>query len=370
MIIQIVAFLLVLGSIVYFLRKNPRETLALILTIVFLLPYAYYLAGSQVYGIVAHTNTDCWGNFDQNIPTQFAPLRNEVPLNSTENSENISSEIMTGLSEYWWSNYSNATIDVPEEDLELSAWYLQQNVSAPWVIFVHGIRGCKSSGSMLLPSGMLSDAGFNVIVFDLRDHGESSIEDDRVSAGQKEWRDVVAVFDWLIETQGADQDRIGLYGTSMGSGTAAITFSLDTRFKSVWLDSGYSDMGKIIQEELEFQGLPTWLAGAGIFAGKIETGEDLVAHSPLDAAKNIGDRHMYISHGNQDKRVQVHHGQEMCNEALEYGNPGHVECWFEDSVLSYDVGKGFENDEHATLMLSHTNEYEQRLVDFFNTSLT
>ena len=55
-----------------------------------------------------------------------------------------------------------------------------------------------------MPAGMLANAGFNVIVFDLRDHGESSIDDDRVSGGQDEWVDVIAIFDWLVEEQNAD----------------------------------------------------------------------------------------------------------------------------------------------------------------------
>ena len=108
-----------------------------------------------------------------------------------------------------------------------------------------------------------------MIVFDLRDHGESSLDDDRVSGGQDEWVDVIAIFDWLVEEQGADPDKIGVYGNSMGAGTAAIAFTLDERIQSVWLESGYSDMGDIVVEELEFQGYPTFLGPAGIFAGKI-----------------------------------------------------------------------------------------------------
>jgi dipeptidyl aminopeptidase/acylaminoacyl peptidase len=276
---------------------------------------------------------------------------------------------MEGLSEYWWPGYENATIEVEDEDLFLSAWYLRQNDSMPWVIFVHGIRGCKSGGELMISSGMLANAGFNVISFDLRDHGESSIDDNRVSGGQDEWKDVVAVFDWLIDEQDAEPDEIGLFGTSMGAGTVAIAFSLDDRMQSVWLDSGYSDMGKIVVEELEFQGLPTFLGPAGIFAGKISAGQNLVEYYPVEAASEIGDRHMYVVHGNQDKRVRLHHGEEMCEIALENGKEGNVECWFEDSVIRYDVGKGMDSDEHVSLMLTHTEDYDNRLVEFFTRSL-
>ena len=334
-----------------------------------LMPVGYYFAGSIVYNGVAYTNTDCWGNFDQNTPTQFAPLRGEVPLNESENSENISSEIMTGLSDYWWVGYENATIENKDEDIFLSAWFLKQNESMPWIIFVHGIRGCKSDGALLIPSGMMAKAGFNVIVFDLRDHGESSIDDNRVSGGQDEWADVVTVFDWLIEEQGAEPDKIGLFGNSMGAGTVAIAFTLDERMQAVWLDSGYSDMGDIVVEELEFQGYPTFLGGAGIFAGKIIANQNLIEYYPLDAGTEIGDRHMYVAHGNQDKRVRPHHGEKMCNEALQNGNEDDIECWFKDSVIRYDVGDGMESDEHVTLMLTDTLEYESNIINFFTNSL-
>ena len=349
--------------------RIKNELLPFILMIFVLMPVGYYFAGSIVYNGVAYTNTDCWGNFDQNTPTQFAPLRGEVPLNESENSENISSEIMTGLSDYWWVGYENATIENKDEDIFLSAWFLKQNESMPWIIFVHGIRGCKSDGALLIPSGMMAKAGFNVIVFDLRDHGESSIDDNRVSGGQDEWADVVTVFDWLIDEQGAEPDKIGLFGNSMGAGTVAIAFTLDERMQAVWLDSGYSDMGDIVVEELEFQGYPTFLGGAGIFAGKIIANQNLIEYYPLDAGTEIGDRHMYVAHGNQDKRVRPHHGEKMCNEALQNGNEDNIECWFKDSVIRYDVGDGMESDEHVTLMLTDTLEYESNIVNFFTNSL-
>ena len=349
--------------------KMKNELFPFILMLIVIMPVGYYFAGSVVYNGVAFTNTDCWGNFDQNTPTEFAPLRSEVPLNESENSENISDEIMTGLSEYWWDGYENATIPVDGEDIHLSAWYLNQNQSMPWIIFVHGIRGCKSDGAILLPAGMMANAGFNVIVFDLRDHGESSIDDNRVSGGQDEWVDVISVFDWLIEEQDAEPEKIGLFGNSMGAGTVAIAFSLDERIQSIWLDSGYSNMGDIVVEELEFQGYPTFLGGAGIFAGKIIANQNLIEYYPIEAGTEVGDRHIYVTHGNQDKRVRQHHGQKMCDEALENGIEENIECWFKDSVIRYDIGEGMASDEHVTLMLTDTVEYETRMVGFFEDSL-
>ena len=43
----------------------------------------------------------------------------------------------------------HATIEVEDEDLFLSAWYYESKRSMPWIIFVHGIRGCKAGGELL-----------------------------------------------------------------------------------------------------------------------------------------------------------------------------------------------------------------------------
>ena len=37
--------------------------------------------------------------------------------------------------------------------------------------------------------------------------------------------------------------------------------------------------------------------------------------------------------------------------------------------LFIDVGRGMESDEHQTLMLTQTSEYETRIVEFFSNSL-
>ena len=38
-------------------------------------------------------------------------------------------------------------------------------------------------------------------------------------------------------------------------------------------------------------------------------------------------------------------------------------------MIRYDVGRGMESDEHQTLMLTQTNKYETRIVEFFSDSL-
>ena len=98
----------------------------------------------------------------------------------------------------------------------ISTWIKETNSSRPWVILVHGIRSCKANHEVLLPAGMLVKADFNVVLMDMRDHWKSTIEDNQVSAGQKEWRDMVGVHDYLVNERGVDAEKIGIFGASMG----------------------------------------------------------------------------------------------------------------------------------------------------------
>jgi hypothetical protein len=164
---------------------------------------------------------------------------------------------------------------------------------------------------MLTVAGMLHKTGFNVLLFDLRDHGKSTIEDGRVSIGTKEYRDVMASVDWLIEIQDIDAKRFGIYGDSMGAATAAIAFGMDDRIQSLVLDNGYLDLNKVVREELGREGYPTWLAPGAIWAAFIFGGETFLEPSPQLAFINHLDRPIFAMHGTADTRVLPHHTADM-----------------------------------------------------------
>src|SRR5215216_4317356 len=53
----------------------------------------------------------------------------------------------------------------------LRGWYLESPSDGPAVAFVHGIGGQRSSDSAVLLGKVLVDAGYDVLLFDLRGHG-------------------------------------------------------------------------------------------------------------------------------------------------------------------------------------------------------
>jgi fermentation-respiration switch protein FrsA (DUF1100 family) len=86
-------------------------------------------------------------------------------------------------------------------------------------------------------------------------------------------------------------------------------------------------------------------------AARIISGDDLVSYSPLDAVRRLAGRPLYITHGTADTRLSVDYGHQL--EASVRADGGSVESWFVDGA------------EHVEAMITHVDEYEERLVAFF-----
>jgi len=336
-------------------REGPAIALVLVLT----LPVLWFFIGTQIYAQVAHASPLCQedeeGEHYGNTPSSY-----DITLYG---------DVMEWFdtSNYTIESWENVTIPSLDEGIELSGWWAETNPGGATIILVHGVRSCKENHAILLPGAILHNAGFNVLAIDLRDHGYSTIEDMRVSAGQKEWRDVAGAWEWLQDEQGIPIDKIGILGNSMGAATVALAFALETDIESVWLDSSFYDMDRIINSELERLNLPTMFTTAGIYAGIFSTGEDITAHAPNEAARDVGNRSMFILHNEADERVAFVHGQDMCNDAQESVSTGFVNCWFVNTTI---FTEGFDEPVgHIVPMLTMTNEYEQKLVGYFAQSL-
>jgi len=338
-----------------------RELPAITLMILLLLPSTWLLLGTEVYSQVAMAAPNCLDDVDgehfSNQPNSYDVTSYGTDLE------------WVNTSNYGIDTWANITISIEDENIELAAWYAEQNPGGPTVILTHGIRSCKEDSSILMPGAMLYNAGFNVIAFDMRDHGESTIEDMRVSAGQKEWRDLIAVWEWVRDVGGVQEEQIGVFGNSMGAATVAIAFAQETSMQAIWIEASWYDMARIVRSELARGGFPQNLATAAIWAGIAGAGEDITALPPSDAAQNVGNRSMYILHNKMDERIVIDHGEDMCADAKDsVGTDGRVECWMPSTSMN---NSGYTDGPlgHIVTMLVLTDMYEQNLVNWFASEL-
>ena len=106
-----------------------------------------------------------------------------------------------------------------------------------------------------MPATMLANAGFNVLMFDQRNHGDSSCPTGRYFAGTREWEDLNTVINWLIETKKIDTKNIGIHAVS--GGTLATQFLMAERndIPAFSLDSPVFDFEEIVKSELKWNGI-------------------------------------------------------------------------------------------------------------------
>jgi pimeloyl-ACP methyl ester carboxylesterase len=94
----------------------------------------------------------------------------------------------------------------------------------------------------MIPGAMMWRNGYNVLLIDLRNHGESQLSPKYkyASYGNQEFRDVLGGLDYLTSTYPRLQnttDQVGLMGVSMGGAVTAIAFAQQTVMNSLWLDA-------------------------------------------------------------------------------------------------------------------------------------
>ena len=259
------------------------------------------------------------------------------------------------VSPYFVPNYETVHFLSRQRGINLASWYIPGEPNAPVIILTHGINSCKCNPRVLTVAGMLHRNGFNVLIYDMREHGESDIEDGRAAIGNEEYQDLLGAWDWLMDEKQFAPNRIGVYGQSLGAGTTLIAFGQEPRLAAAFVDSPYSDLPQIIDEELARNNYPAFLAPGGIFMARVIAGDNLTAFSPKDAINNDAGRPIYIVHGTGDTRIDVHHTHQLAELAAQTG--ANVTVWIPEGV------------GHVEAEFAFPDEYEQRLVTFFLESL-
>ena len=257
-----------------------------------------------------------------------------------------------------WAMPSPEDVSLPSRDsgITIAGWWLpSESADAPAIVVVHGFGACRRDDGVLLPAGMLHRNGFSVLLIDLRDHGDSTIEDGRFAGGTDEYRDVLGAWDWLQRTKGVNAEKIGLVGNSLGAATVLLAAGAEPGVAAVWADSSYADLDSAIQAELARDGYPGFLSAGGVLAARLISGDDLASYSPLDAVRRLDGRPLFITHGESDERLSPQYARELEVAARAAGVL--VETWL------------IPNAGHTEAMVTHSAEYEERLVGFFRRHL-
>ena len=178
----------------------------------------------------------------------------------------------------------------------LAGWYITGTAGAPAVIVTHGFPHCKCDSNVLTPAGILHRNGFNVLMIDMRNHGESDVVSGHAAFGNSEWQDVLGAWDWLAAAKQFAPPRIGLYGVSMGAATSLIAFAQEPRVAAAFTDSAFIGVDELIDDNLTEMHFPTFLSYGGILMARLVAHDDLHAHSPREGIIKDAGRPLYLVH--------------------------------------------------------------------------
>jgi len=163
------------------------------------------------------------------------------------------------LSDWWIPDIPVETVTIPvAEEVTLEAWWIKGGypMTNETVIVTHGYGSSRRDYNALLPSAMLAKAGFNVLLVDQRDTGNSTCVDGRHSAGQDESDDFAAVAAWLTAEKGLDPSEIGMFGVSGGAIATAILPAKTQDVSAFAMEAPIFDFAETARKEVEFQGFP------------------------------------------------------------------------------------------------------------------
>src|SRR5919112_2895334 len=147
------------------------------------------------------------------------------------------------------------------DGLQLAGWWVPGNDPSRAVVLVSGIDGDKSDSHVVKTAPIYAEAGYAVLMIDLRAQGRS--EGERVTMGYKEVRDVRGALLWLNE-RGFAPGEVVLHGFSLG-GATVLRAAPQSGVAAVVEESAYADLPLILRQQLpKVSGLPSFFT-PGIF---------------------------------------------------------------------------------------------------------
>jgi pimeloyl-ACP methyl ester carboxylesterase len=236
-----------------------------------------------------------------------------------------------------------------DDGITLRGWYLPTEKRRHLVVLVHGMW---SSWLEMASLGRdLNRRQFDVLLFDLRGHGQS--DPSRLYLGRRERADIRAVMAWAKD-EGFSHDRIGWLGYSMGGSTLLMEAARNQGIQVAVIDSPYGDLPRLLEAQLsKYSGLPTWFNPGILMAARLIYGVRTDDLMPIRFARYWGERPLLLIHGESDTTVPLSQALELAHtlgsSCLTLTLPGvdHVQAYEADpAAYVQTVGSFF--DDHLS----------------------
>lgn len=262
-----------------------------IIIIILIVIIALYFIGNYFYNLALNPNTPKDMIFGE-------------PDNNTTKDNNMNNWILKH------SKYTDEYIN-SFDNLKLHSYkILNETLSDKWAIIVHGYtcEGLRMSSY----AENFYNAGFNIIIPDLRSHGLS--EGNYIGMGWKDRLDIISWINYIIKEN--SNSKIVLLGVSMGAATVSMTSGEDlpSNVKAIIADCGYTCVSDQFSYQLKkLFSLPKFpIINASSLITKIKAGYSFKKASAIEQVKKSKTPILYI-HGDIDDFVPYYMMDELYN---------------------------------------------------------
>ena len=244
-------------------------------------------------------------------------------------------------------SYATHTIVAPDGS-PLSVWLLGARSPRARVLVFHGYSANRHQ--VLDLSGGLRAQGYEVLLFELRGHGQRP---GPCTLGVLEASDAQAVLRWAANQDPGRPLPVGLLGLSMGAAVACRVAALEPSVGAVVVDSVYSRLFPVLARSIwrryHLPAIPwAWLTWWSV---QLALRRCLAPLDPVVLASRLHQPLLAIQ-GGEDRRVVPMLGREFYRSWA-----GPKERWFEERVA------------HVGMFAGHPQEYCDRVANFFDRAL-
>ena len=234
------------------------------------------------------------------------------------------------------------------DNLNLRGWFFPRKGSDRAIVMLHGITADRREGLRWVKA--LHAGGYNLLLFDLRNHGKS--DRSPTSMGYLERLDAMAAVSYLLDVK--KMGKVGLFGVSMGAATGIQAMASDGRIRAGVFEAAYANLADQLADlgRKDF-GLPRYpIIPLVMFVYGMRGGFDTGLMNPEDRVASISPRPVFIIHCDNDSYINSSHARRIFGAAKEP-----KELWMAPC------------SEHARAWQSGPALAEKKVVDFFTRNM-
>jgi len=240
-----------------------------------------------------------------------------------------------------------------KDGLTLRGWFLPSpSGDKRTLLMCHGWGDNK--GELLNQTYFLNEsAGFNLLYFDFRSHGES--DGEITTIGGLERRDFEAAVSWLQHAKPELCEHLGVFGLSMGAAVAVACLPDHPELRCAVVESPFSDYRGVVRRwtwnNLHLPHFP--LIDIAMWILRLRVGDPSIdSFNPVESAAHIAPRPLLVIGGEKDSLMPVDDVTRVFDAAREP-----KQLWIVPGAY------------HAKCREAAGMEYETRVAAFFKRNL-